>query len=493
MAYIFPSLEQIHQLRPKPTEGEFHLLKFLSENLDNNYDIYFQPFLNGDRPDIIIMRPDAGVMIFEVKDWNLGNYKINEKKHWFVTQDRKKWSRIKSPIDQVLKYKENLYNLHIENLLETKIKDSKTLAVVSCAIYFHCENYHKVDNFLTGKFQDNENNKYRKDISHLVILGKDSLNRNSLNQFLCKHDLHRKSKIFNDTLYKSFKRHLQPPYHSREEGKPIEYTAKQKELIISEAKQRKITGVAGAGKTCVLAKRAVNALKRISSSVSSSPDNHPNILILTYNITLKNYIHDKISQVREDFSWGCFYIKNHHDFINQELNNLGIEIEIPQDFHDWNSEQKSQYFEDEYYSNISLFRNHKEHIYTYKAIFIDEIQDYQEKWVKIIRECFLENAGEFVVFGDEKQNVYQRSMDEDKKPYTGIGGEWNKLKDTFRLSTHLSSLATAFQTNFFGQKYEIETINPGNLLQLTLNLQEQIIEYIPVMNASPEDIYNRVC
>lgn len=79
MAQVFPSLEQIHQLRPKPTEGELHLLKFLSENLDNNYEIYFQPFLNGDRPDIILMRPDAGVMIFEVKDWNLGNYDINEK------------------------------------------------------------------------------------------------------------------------------------------------------------------------------------------------------------------------------------------------------------------------------------------------------------------------------------------------------------------------------------------------------------------------------
>jgi hypothetical protein len=90
------------------------------------------------------MRPDAGVMIFEVKDWNLGSYDINDKKHWFVTQDHKKWSRIKSPIDQVLGYKQNLYDLHIEN--------SNPWGVVSCAIYFHCENYDKVDNFLTGKF-----------------------------------------------------------------------------------------------------------------------------------------------------------------------------------------------------------------------------------------------------------------------------------------------------------------------------------------------------
>ena len=36
MAQVFPSLEQIHQLRTKPTDGDLHLLNFLSENLDNN-------------------------------------------------------------------------------------------------------------------------------------------------------------------------------------------------------------------------------------------------------------------------------------------------------------------------------------------------------------------------------------------------------------------------------------------------------------------------
>ncbi len=81
-------------------------------------------------------------------------------------------------------------------------------------------------------------------------------------------------------------------------------------------------------------------------------------------------------------------------------------------------------------------------------------------------------------------------MDGHKKPYTGIPGTWAKLIDTFRLSTHLSSLATAFQNNFFEQEYEIETINTENSLKLNLNSQEQIIEYIPITNSSPEYIYN---
>lgn len=104
-ARVFPTLEQVNSLKPSPTDGELCLLNFLLDNLNDSYEIYFQPFLNGDRPDIILVRPDAGVMIFEVKDWNLKSYDINPKKQWLVTQDGKQWSRIKSPIDQVLSYK----------------------------------------------------------------------------------------------------------------------------------------------------------------------------------------------------------------------------------------------------------------------------------------------------------------------------------------------------------------------------------------------------
>ena len=45
-----------------------------------NMKYSFQPFLNGDLPDIIVMHKGGGVMIFEVKDWDLSNYHVNEKR-----------------------------------------------------------------------------------------------------------------------------------------------------------------------------------------------------------------------------------------------------------------------------------------------------------------------------------------------------------------------------------------------------------------------------
>lgn len=119
MAIIYPDIEIIKSGRLKPEPGEMYLLQFFSDNFDESYEVFFQPFLNGDRPDIILMRKGHGVMIIEVKDWNLKHYHLDEKRKWRLNLNN---AFIKSPIDQVLQYKDNLYNLHIENLLEKKKK-----------------------------------------------------------------------------------------------------------------------------------------------------------------------------------------------------------------------------------------------------------------------------------------------------------------------------------------------------------------------------------
>ena len=80
MAQFIPSLEKITQFTVQPTEGEWTLLRFLERTLDDSFEVYFNPFLNGDRPDVVIMRRGGGVMIIEVKDWDLDLYTLDEKK-----------------------------------------------------------------------------------------------------------------------------------------------------------------------------------------------------------------------------------------------------------------------------------------------------------------------------------------------------------------------------------------------------------------------------
>ena len=77
MAKIFPSLDEIKNGRVKPQAEEQYLLEALSKGLDDTYEIYFQPLLNGDLPDIVVFRYGFGVYIIEVKDWDLNAYGYN--------------------------------------------------------------------------------------------------------------------------------------------------------------------------------------------------------------------------------------------------------------------------------------------------------------------------------------------------------------------------------------------------------------------------------
>lgn len=56
MAILYPEMEVVEQLKVKPTDGEMSLLKILQVILDDSYEVFFQPFLNGERPDIVVLR-----------------------------------------------------------------------------------------------------------------------------------------------------------------------------------------------------------------------------------------------------------------------------------------------------------------------------------------------------------------------------------------------------------------------------------------------------
>lgn len=515
MAIMKPDWEAINRQNPRPTEGELNLLKFLDENLSSQYEVFFQPYINGDRPDIVIMKEDTGVLIIEVKDWNLKHY-TNHDEEWCVIRDNGV-HRILSPYKQVKKYKENLYNLHIPSLLEMNIKNSQMFSIVNCILYFHNSNQEQISYFI--KNESPENQKY------ISILTPDILKKEILDKILDQRYMNKKSKFFTQDLYSRFKRILQPTYHTVEQGIQIKYSKEQEALIKSQPVEKKIKGVAGSGKTMVLAKRAVNSYLRTNSKV----------LILCYNITLKNYIHDLVSKVRENFKWSYFEINNYHNFITHFLNNKGIStkelfIDIVKkdkkyekylnlihdskvDFEalleaiseDLGNDSVSEIWERAIYSNVDLFSN-----MTllpedrYDAVFIDELQDFSYKWLEIIKKNFLNIGGEYILFGDEKQNIYQMELDVDKKVKTNVIGKWDEsLKKTFRLHKNIASTASDFQKKYMSSYVfeDIEVVNQFSLFSHTSikieyhefenrpkDIVKFIYEYIEQKFLNPNDI-----
>lgn len=229
---------------------------------------------------------------------------------------------------------------------------------------------------------------------------------------------------FDKQLFDSLLKEVAPNWHSYRQGKVINLTAIQRNLSQSIAKRKqKISGVAGSGKTQVLATRAVNAQIRTGG----------NILILAYNKTLSNYLRYRINEVRADFYWDKLHISHYHHFFKEQAQSI----------------RKHVYFDS--FDNISFFDGKENEIDHFDAIFIDEVQSYKNAWLQILYNKFLKKNGEFVVFGDPKQNIYDRDIDSNGDIRIGvIGGEWNRqLSKCHRFTNNqLSSLAMKFQNDF---------------------------------------------
>ena len=478
MAQLFPTLENIKALKVPPTPGEWFLLNYLTDKLPQNVEVYFQPQFNGDMPDIILMGKEIGVTIIEVKDWDLSSYHLDEQANWHVNHNN---AEVKSPFEQVFSYKDIMFNLHINGLLEKKILNNKFYGRINAFVYFHGSSsddikryYDKVINNTENKIEEySELNKANitsnsKKLSYLYNFKKKLYRQRDYYSAtidnIKKITLPKKIEgLFPNSIYQEFHRYLQPPFHTIEQGRHIQYTNKQRSLSISKPKHQKIKGVAGSGKTIILAKRAVNSHRR----------HNEHVLILTFNITLTSYIHDMISDVRENFDWKNFTIVNYHQFFNSMANNHGLPIN-----------GLGNYLDENFFDKAEITK--------YKSIFIDEIQDYHLSWIKIIKKYFLEDDGELVVFGDEKQNIYQQTLDSEKFPVTTIVGGWNKLTQSFRMSSKIADLAECFQDTFFDKKYVIDEIEIVENTQQLLNFEHNTIKQLSYEDCENESLIRKI-
>lgn len=447
MAKFIPSLETIFLSYPGLSKSEHDFLKYCNTHMDDNYEIYYRPYLNGDKPHIIILYKNWGAWIIEIFEGSLveltSMLNYDEKKEESEVYYDNTTPAYLSPIEKVHKYKENIFNIHIEELLEKKIYDIRFFDMIQCTVW--CTN---IEKFEIKNILNNIDNKiityYLKSVK---ILDKTILESGKIGDILNRTSNTFPSLFFLDNIYQNIKRLLNPSLHLMESGFHIAFNDQQTQILKNEKKEIRVNGVFGAGKTLTLVAKAVDIYIKLKKDFKA-----PKILILSYNLTLKNLILDKLFQIRENFIIQDFIITNYHQFIKSELNNLDIRIKLGGKYYVNNIEE---HLENNYYSNEFIFKDHKHKILPYDAILIDEVQDYHYSWLNIIKKYFLKENGYYILFGDAKQNVYGNSL-ENKEIKTNIIGKPITLKQCYRADSKIRDLAFEFQKHYYKDKYPLD-------------------------------------
>lgn len=445
---IDPPREQHNKLLTPLTDGERRVINLFDTNLQPEWEIYVQPHLNGLRPDIVLLHPNVGVAVFEIKDWDLGAMQYYSKpvgpgRQILMARDGsgKTFSREEeNPINKILLYKQELFDLYCPRL-----DNQLGLAVITAGLIFPCSPRSEVERVF-GPFRDAHGgmSQYPK---YYPLSGAEDVTSGNLSEIF-PESKRQSSQAMNRVIADDLRGWLKEPFFSQEQRTPLKLDGRQRELAATrtDTGYRRIKGPAGAGKSVVLAARA-----------SSLAAEGKHTLVVSFNITLLNYLRDLT--VRHEASRNV--IRRQIDFLNfhywckrvcldtghgDEYNRLWASSS------DGDELQAESVLSEALPSLIQqLYRQDVEcgAMPQYDAILVDEGQDFRPSWWQTLRLA-LKRGGEMVLVADKTQNIYATAAawTEDTMANAGFRGPWAELKISYRLPLAVVPLVVRFAKEF---------------------------------------------
>jgi len=463
---LYPTWEQLDEQHNPLTAGEKALLKYFDTYLPRDPEwkkgrelteykgwlIFAQPFLNGARPDIVIFNPQVGLVIYEVKDWNLDNYEWVKGDGLYVSDGNGSYS-VKSPIDQVVHYKEKLIGQLIPSIGEAIDQNERNFGLIKTGVYFHKAETQECQEKLGAKI---------KEFKYFPFFGFDCLIQSRIKEIVPDIDI-TSSRYWNRKWNEDVLFWLYPPFHSIEQGTILKLKGNQVKVAEPQSGHYRIRGVAGSGKTQALAYRAG---KLASQKL--------NVLVISFNITLWHYVKDMIARSPFNFSWGMLTFTHFHGFCKDKLNEFGQKWPKSPQRNNY-SNQESFDVALEYFFKVTVPNSVCEAIQgkqyqKYDAILIDEGQDYYFEWYNMLNKDFLTNRDEVLIVCDKRQNIFDRELDWLDKRGTKEGlGKFNEpytdLTITFRLPKKVAVMSNEFSEVFnLNQELKVGKIEDNPVL-----------------------------
>lgn len=407
--------------RDEVTEGKAYLLETIRTSKQfKNWTLYERPMLNSMQPDFILLHPRKGILIIEVKAWHLESPEYMENGqvqgangHYFTD----------NPVDHVNAYKDLILKYELDTFIEAmEHQGDKAFEMITPVVYFHDAPRDKAMKFV-GDIDSMACLIWTKtDLEELCsvdVIRDDQRFPPVL--FMDRSKFSRGPERFMQKLVANLEDMLRPNENALNKKRPLTLTSEQSKLVpIHSGSNRRWGGVAGSGKTVVIATKATEAIKK-----------GQRVLVLTYNITLRHYIRDFCSQ--QFVGTNRALLKSHltiahfHGFLKILLVELGMQAPSGsvEAYPEWSMDLILE----------KVNARYPEHL-RYDSILIDEGQDFSGDWIRFLKNIYTHH-GELLVMYDEAQSIYEDKgvWITDSEEIEGIGfrGQVGHLSITHRL------------------------------------------------------------
>ncbi|MGO4673320.1 UvrD-helicase domain-containing protein [Bosea sp. 2YAB26] len=421
------------------TAGERRVLDFFNHELPDGWEIYIQPHLNGLRPDFVLINPNGGIGVFEVKDWDLGAMRYFTKNEpeghtlWAERDGEEFCIQKDNPVSKVNLYKKEIFELYCPRL-----QTGNGWAAITAGVIFPFARASEVkllfEPFLKGTSGDSFTR-------YQPVCGIEELSSGDL-AAIFPESSRINSRVMSEDRAKDLRSWLVEPDFASTQRSPLVLDRNQRSLAETrtETGYRRIKGPAGSGKSLVLAARAA----RLANEGIS-------VLVATFNITLWHYLRDLI--VRElDAPYRIRNIQftHFHLWCKHACYDVGWEHRYDVL---WQSVQSRRMQEDAL--NVALPRLAEQAVNQpgaerYDAILVDEGQDYRPLWWNVLRQA-CKPDGEMLLVADATQDVYGTAKtwtDDVMKGAGFLGGRWAQLNVSYRLPPDALNLARNFAEAF---------------------------------------------
>ncbi len=439
---VSPDRCDLPLLKPPLQRGERLVFEFFDQLLPAEWEIYLQPFLNGQRPDFVLLHPQVGVAVFEVKDWDLRAMSYEpaagrDDAYLRVRDHDGKAHHKENPLAQTSRYRRDMVNLYVPAL-----GTGNRIAAVTAGVIFTSADTDEVQELLAPAFDALPAAQRQ----YTPVSGIDRLRRRALDEVFPEARRQRSS-YMSEEIARDLRQWLVEPEHSREQRRPLVLDRKQREL--AEATTRpaywKLRGPAGSGKSAVLAARA-----------AKMSNEGREVLVVSYNHTLRTYLADLVVRAggrRNALTWLGF-----HDWCKRTMGQAGRRGHYDEIASRLASGDKKPLEDEMAEATLSAVNDGvtSSAVPRYDAILVDEGQDFRPSWWAALRSVRRE-PGEMLLVADRAQDIYERNQYWTENAMTGSGlvGRWNELRVSYRMPPALTGLVRDFRERFLPLHDEI--------------------------------------